>query len=154
MRKGRMVRAAAVLIAVIGAAAVPALMLPARGVSAVPRVVRRLIGQAVDDPGMRGSTGLAPDAALLFNGWGLTPAGRPVPTTDLPLKMVLSPDGQTLALSHGGYNAEGLTLIDVTDRRPPQFLPLKSAWNGVSFSRDGGAIFVSGGASGKVHRFR
>jgi YVTN family beta-propeller protein len=145
---------AATFVTGVGAAALLAIGLPVRGVRAVPRIVRRLIGQPVDAPAVRESTGLAPDETLLFNGWGLTPAGRHVPTTDMPMKMVLSPDGRTLALTHGGYNAEGLTLVDVAEQRPPQFLPLRSAWNGVAFSRDGGTIFVSGGASGKVHRFR
>src|SRR5207249_4876714 len=93
------------------------------------------------------------DSALLFNGWGLSPAGQHVRTTDLPLKMVLSPDGRTLAEVHGGFNQEGLTLIDVASRAVTQFSLLKSAWNGVAFSRDGGTIFVAGGSSGKVHRF-
>src|SRR5688572_2831284 len=73
----------------------------------------RLASQSVGSPEIRSTAGLRPDESLLFNGWGVTPAGRHVATTDMPLKMAVSPDGQTLALVHGGFNEEGLTLIDV-----------------------------------------
>jgi YVTN family beta-propeller protein len=114
----------------------------------------RLAAQNVSAPELRDSAGLTPGEALLFNGWGITPAGSSVLTTDMPLKMALSPDGRTLALAHGGYNAEGLTLIDAASRKLLQFIPMAAAWNGIAFSADGKTIFVSGGASGKVARFQ
>src|SRR5713226_8192778 len=76
-------------VGIMGISAAVALLAPGspvRGGSALPRMIRRLMGQSVDDPELRGSSGLAPGEALLFNGWGITPAGRHVPTTDLPLK--------------------------------------------------------------------
>jgi YVTN family beta-propeller protein len=139
----------------IGGAAAAALLAAGWGGRAqAQRPGVRLASEPVDAPELRDSPGLKPGEALLFNGWGITPAGSHVPTTDMPLKIALSPDGRTMALCHGGFNEEGLTLIDVASRRVMQFIPMKSAWNGVAFSADGGAIFVSGGASGKVDRFQ
>src|SRR4051812_6848441 len=118
------------------------------------RPATRLAEQSVGSSDVRDTAGLSPGSALLFNGWGISPAGRHVSTTDLPLKMTLSPDGRFLAVVHGGFNEEGLTLVDTTGVVVSQFLPIKSAWNGVAFSADGATIWVAGGASGKVHRFR
>jgi YVTN family beta-propeller protein len=138
-------------MAVVGGGAAMALVGPRLGAQ---RPATRLVSESVDSSDVRGMAGLRPDGALLFNGWGLSPAGRHVGTTDLPLKMTLSPDGRTLAAVHGGFNEEGLTLIDAAKGDVTQFLPLKSAWNGVAFSADGGTIWVAGGSSGKLHRFR
>lgn len=113
----------------------------------------RLAALEAGSPAERDRAGRTPGEALLFNGWGISPAGEAVLTSDMPLKMALSPDGRTLALVHGGYNAEGLTLIDVGSRKVSQFVTMPSAWNGVAFSGDGSTLFVSGGASGKVSRF-
>src|ERR671933_744032 len=127
-----------VAVAVISGGSATGLVAPG---TVAQRPATRLAAQAVDSSDLRAMSGLAPDSALLFNGWGLTPAGRHVTTTDLPLKLVLSPDGKTLAAVHGGYNEEGLTLIDVERGSVSQFLPLKSAWNGVAFSADGHTIW-------------
>src|SRR5437762_9189196 len=60
---------------------------------------------------------------LLFNGWKLTPAGRHVGVNPLPLKMVISPDGQTLAaVCSGRWN--GLALIDLKTEQTRQWNPL------------------------------
>lgn len=118
---------------------------------------RRALRQANDD--MRGSEvremeGLVPNANLLHNGWGVTPVGEHVPLSDMPLKLVVSPDGQTLAAVSGGYSKTGLTLISLKERKVTQFVPLERAWNGLAFSKDGSRLFVSGGSSGLLHSFR
>src|SRR6266446_6206502 len=107
----------------------------------------------VNDATVRGRPGLRPDAHLLFNGWGITPAGTPVPISDLALKLVIAPDKKTVVAVSGGFRNPGLTLLDISGRRITQFLPLAKAWNGVAFSKDGRRIFVSGGDSGKIHAF-
>lgn len=104
-------------------------------------------------PAVRLMPGLRPSEHLLFNGWGLTPAGRHEPASDMPLKLVLSPDGQYLAAAHGGFNGTGLTLLHAAEKRVTQFVPLKQAWNGVAFQQDGKRLFVGGGASGLIHAF-
>src|SRR3989440_2138776 len=82
----------------------------------------------------------------LFNGWKLTPAGRHVGVNSMPLKMAISPDGQTLAaVCSGRWN--GLALIDLKTEQTKQWIPLFRTFNGVAFSNDGKKIFVTGGNS-------
>src|SRR5947209_14882075 len=95
-----------------------------------------------------------PGDNLLFNGWAVTPAGEHVRTSDLALKMVVAPDQRRLVAVSGGYNDQGLTLIDVAGKRVTQFLPMAEAWNGLAFTNDGRRILVSAGDEGAVHVFR
>ena len=90
---------------------------------------------------------------MLFNGWGITPAGSSVAISDLALKLVIAPDKKTVIAVSGGFTNTGLTLLDISGRHVTQFLPLAEAWNGLAFSKDGRRIFVSGGDSGQVHAF-
>jgi len=46
----------------------------------------------VNSPEVRERPGLHPNANLLFNGWGVTPAGQHIPISDMALKMVVAPD--------------------------------------------------------------
>jgi YVTN family beta-propeller protein len=107
----------------------------------------------VNDATVRGRPGLRPDAHLLFNGWGITPAGTPVAISDLALKLVIAPDKKALVAVSGGFRNPGLTLLDIFGKRVTQFVPLAGAWNGLAFSKDGRRIFVSEGDSGEVHAF-
>lgn len=115
---------------------------------------RAALAQDADrsDPALRTQPGMTPTKNLLFNGWGLTPAGEQVSVSDLPLKMVISPDGMVLAAVHGGYGKNGLTLLDLSSKKT-QFMSMAKAWNGLAFSKDGKRIFVSGGNSGEIHVF-
>src|SRR5581483_2538611 len=82
----------------------------------------------------------------LFNGWKLTPAGRHVGVNSMPLKMVISPDGNTLAaVCSGRWN--GLALVDLKTEQTKQWIPLYRTFNGVAFSKDGKKIYVTGGNS-------
>jgi YVTN family beta-propeller protein len=109
--------------------------------------------QEVNSPPVRALAGLRPDASLLFNGWGLSPAGEHVAISDLALKLVIAPDKHVLAAASGGYNKTGLTLLDLATRKVTQFFPLPEVWNGLAFSKDGRRLFVSGGDSGVIHVF-
>lgn len=124
------------------------------GLVTAQRLARRATGEPVATASLRTAAGLAPGESLLFNGWGLTPAGHHVRLNgDMPLKMVVSPDGTTLAVVTGGFNNTGLELLDLGGRTSTQFLPLARAFNGLAFSGDGKQLFVTGGASGEVHAF-
>lgn len=109
--------------------------------------------ELVNSPTVRARAGLEPNENLLFNGWGLTPAGQHVPMSDLALKLVVAPDRKRLLAAHGGFNKHGLTVFDIATRKQTQFLPLPKSWNGLAFSRDGKQCFVSGGASAQIHIF-
>ena len=118
-----------------------------------PASSSRQPAQEVNSRHLRQQRGLLPGESLLFNGWGVTPAGRHVVVSDLPLKLVLAPDQRRLVAVHGGFTEHGVTLIDPTKGEQTQFLPLKKSWNGLAFSRDGKSFFVSGGDSAEVHVF-
>ena len=114
----------------------------------------RKANEDVNSAGLRQRSGLLPNENLLFNGWGMTPAGKHVPLGDMPLKMVISPDKKMLVAVSAGFINVGLTLIDLEGKRVTQFLPLPVAWNGLAFSKDGKRIYVSGGDSGNIHVFK
>src|SRR5664279_88356 len=115
-----------------------------------PGPVRRPAGN-VNDAALRESPGLRPNENLLFNGWGITPAGEHVRLSDMPLKLVVSPDGKFLLAVSGGYNDTGLTILNTTDKKVAQFMPLNKSWNGLAFTKDGQRVLVSGGGSGLIH---
>jgi YVTN family beta-propeller protein len=110
-------------------------------------------GEEVNSAAVRQRQGLRPNKNLLFNGWGVTPAGEQTPVSDLALKLVVAPDKQRVVAVHGGYNKHGVTILDLASRQQTQFLPLGETWNGIAFSRDGHRFFVSGGDSGQIHVF-
>jgi len=130
-----------------------ALAAAARMIAADVQPIRQP-GEEVNGPEVRLRPGLKPNQNLLFNGWGVTPAGEQVPVSDLALKLVVSPDKKRLVGVHGGFTRHGVTLIDIANRKEAQFLPLAETWNGLAFSGDGKQFFVSGGDSGKLHVFK
>ncbi|WP_414661920.1 SMP-30/gluconolactonase/LRE family protein [Horticoccus sp. 23ND18S-11] len=107
----------------------------------------------VKSAAVRERAGLAPGRHLLHTGWGVTPAGEHVRISDMPLKMIVSPDKSRLVTVSGGFNDTGVTLLDLKTRQVTQFLPLKECWNGLAFSRDGKRLFVSGGDTGLIQVF-
>jgi YVTN family beta-propeller protein len=107
----------------------------------------------VNGAAVRQRQGLIPNKNLLFNGWGVTPAGANLSIGDMALKLVVAPDKKRVIAVHGGFNQQGVSVVDLATHQRTQFLPLDEAWNGIAFSRDGHRFFVSGGASGKIHVF-
>lgn len=96
-----------------------------------------------------------PSESLLFNGWGLSPAGsKHIRTSDMPLKMVISPDKKCLVAVTAGYNQQGLSLINLETQELSQYLPMSEAFNGLAFSKDGSRIFVSTGDQGAIQVFK
>ena len=92
----------------------------------MPALPRRLAGHVSrSDAGVTGAVAqrssapvlepgyLGGGVTLLPNGWRIAPAGRHISIGDLPLNMVLSPDGDSLIVSNNGY-AEA----DAARRRP------------------------------------
>ena len=81
----------------------------------------------------------------LPNGWKLTLLGKSVPTEDLVLKTVVSPDGKVVIAVTAGFNPHGLVVVDTKTEQATQRITLKSAYNGLSWSPDGKSLYVSGG---------
>jgi len=108
----------------------------------------------VNSPELRRKAGLQPNENLLFNGWGVTPAGDQAPVSDMTLRLIISPDKKRAVAVNGGFSNHGVTLLDLANRKVAQFLALTQSWNGLAFSKDGSHFFVSGGASGFIHAFK
>lgn len=100
------------------------------------------------------ATPVTPEPNLLFNGWGLSPAGRQTPISDLALKAIVAPDQRSLVVVCAGFNDHGVALLDLKTGRLTQFLKLPEAWNGLAPSRDGRRFYVSGGDSGRIYVLR
>jgi YVTN family beta-propeller protein len=107
----------------------------------------------VNDAVLRATPGLKPGTNFLFNGWGVTPAGEQVRVSDMPLKMIVSPDEKMLLTANAGYRDTGLTLLDIASHQVAQFFPLPEVWNGLAFSPDGRRIYVGGGDSARIYQF-
>ena len=119
----------------------------------LPGTSVRQAGEDVDSATVRTRPGLAPSATLLFNGWGVTPAGSHVPSGDMALRMVIAPDKKAVLAVSAGYNKQGVTVVTLDEPRTSEFLSLKESFNGLAFSPDGSRFYVSGGDTGVIHVF-
>lgn len=90
---------------------------------------------------------------LLFNGWKVTPVGNHTKVGDMPLKMVVSPDGKYVVLTSVGFSGVHLTSLDAATHQIIEDRSPSRVYNGIAFSADGSKLFVSGGNSGKVSRY-
>lgn len=86
----------------------------------------------------------------LPNGWRVTPLGKSIPTEDLVLDTLPSPDGRVVISLNAGYNQHGLMVVDTRTEEAVQRIPLETAWHGMAWSPEGRKLYVSGGnATGK-----
>src|SRR5262245_37891811 len=70
---------------------------------------------------------------LLPNGWTLRPEGAQIPTSDLPLNMVLSNDGRYLLVTTNGNGDQTINVIDLQRGESAQTVSLKKSWLGLTF---------------------
>jgi YVTN family beta-propeller protein len=120
--------------------------------AAVSPVPPRAPEDDLNSAAVRERRGLTPGPNLLHSGWGVTPAGRQVPISDMALKMIVSPDQLNLIAVSAGFSRTGISVLDLKTKEVAQFHPLKSCFNGLAFSRDGARLLVSGG-EGTIHVF-
>jgi len=121
-------------------------------VIAVCLIVVSAIGVAIagrgellqDRPGAIGG-----GVTLLPNGWKIAPAGRHLAIGDLPLNMVLSPDGHSLIVTNNGYLKPTLRVVDL-DRERVSVVNEDDAWLGLAWHPDGTRLYSSGAASNSV----
>jgi YVTN family beta-propeller protein len=113
----------------------------------------RTPNEDVDSSAVRNRQSLVPNENLLFNGWGVTPAGAHVPCGDMAQKLVIAPDKKSVLAVCAGYNEAGINITSLDAQRQRQFISIKEVFNGLAFSRDGKTFYVSGGDSGLIHVF-
>ncbi len=100
--------------------------------------------RAIETPGLK-SAGM-----LLPNGWTLTPEGKQIPISDLPMNMELSADGRYLLVTTNGNGVQEVDVIDVQTQQLLQQIEVKKSWLGLAFAPDGKRFFVSGGDDNEV----
>ncbi len=69
---------------------------------------------------------------LLPNGWVLTPAGKHVVLTDLPLNILPLADNRRVVVATSGYNKHELSLVDLEQQKviASESVPGKLVWIG------------------------
>src|SRR5215467_14998113 len=75
----------------------------------------------------------------------LDPAGRSYAVGNMPLAMVLSPEGDRLVVSLSGWRQQGLQVIDRHSGTVLQTIAQPGAFLGLAFSSDGQTLYASGG---------
>ncbi|MCI0337535.1 MAG: beta-propeller fold lactonase family protein, partial [Acidobacteria bacterium] len=109
-----------------------------------------VIGQAKPQISSRKTPGKTASGTLLPNGWTLTPEGKQIPVSDLPLNMVLSNDGRYLLVTTNGYGPQTINVIDLTSGQSIQVIEVKKSWLGLAFAPDGKRFYASGGDDNEV----
>ena len=132
-------RAAALLLALcLAGSAYPSPRLQTR------RVARKTANQKRIEPGPM------PQGMLLPNGWTLTPEGKQVPVSDLPLNLALTKDGRYLLSTTNGNGDQTIDVIDLRAGRSIQTILVKKSWLGLAFAPDDRRFYVSGGDDNEV----
>ena len=90
---------------------------------------------------------------LLPNGWALTPAGRHVVLTDLPLNILPFSDNRRVLVATSGYNKHELSLLDIQQHKVIASESVPESWFGLAASRDQGHIWWSGGGRGLLYEY-
>ena len=94
--------------------------------------------------------GQKPAGMLLPNGWRLTPEGKQIPVSDLPMNMELSKDGRFLLVTTNGNGEQEVDIIDVAAQQVTQKIIVKKSWLGLAFAPAGNKFFVSGGDDNEI----
>jgi YVTN family beta-propeller protein len=93
------------------------------------------------------------DGFLLPNGWTISPAGRHVVLTDLPLNIVPIAGGRSALVATSGYNKHELCLVSLTDAAVIARATVRQSWFGLATDLEQKSIWWSGGGSNVIHRF-
>jgi len=117
-----------------------------------------LCGFSTADPQSRRNQARLPGGSdgtgyLLPNGWRVTPAGKQLPVGDLPLAIVLHPDGTHLLVSNNGNGEQSVDLLDLRAGRTASRAVVDKAWLGLALSGDGRRVFAGGGDSNQILTF-
>src|SRR5262245_37738642 len=112
------------------------------------------VARAADEAAPRDTPGQTSDGRVrLPNGWFLSPAGKQVKVGDFPLGLAISPDGRLAAVTHSGWHAKGLDLVDLERGEHVQNVKLAETWLGVAFIDGGATLAVAAGHTNRVLLF-
>jgi len=89
--------------------------------------------------------------ACLPTGVCLDPAGQSSAVGNMPLAMVLSPEGDRVVVSLSGWRQQGLQVIDRRTGNVLQTISQPGAFLGLAFSNDGRTLYSSGGNEDAIY---
>lgn len=97
--------------------------------------------------------GPSADGFVLPNGWRLTPAGKHLTLTDLPLNIVPFRDNRHALVGTSGFNPHQLSLIDLEEPKIVSQATVIQSWFGLVVSDDERRVWWAGGGNRLVHAF-
>jgi len=119
-----------------------------------PALLILCVSVLCSQPSGREQVGKLPDGSfLLATGWRIKPAGRQIPLDTLPMSTALSKDGKYLLVLNGGYRPPSISVIAVDGMKETTRVPVADGWLGLTFSPDGGKVYVGGGSKYGVFEF-
>jgi YVTN family beta-propeller protein len=99
------------------------------------------------------SAGSSEKGFVLPNGWVLTPAGRHVELTDLPLNIVPLSDNRRVLVGTDGYNRHLLSLIDLGQEKEVAKEAVGESWFGLVASPKQDSVWWAGGGSNRIFQY-
>src|SRR5262245_61785683 len=90
---------------------------------------------------------------LLPNGWHLTPVGRHIDVTDLPLNIHPLKDGKHALVTTNGFNRHEISLVDLEAGKVGAAECARQSWFGLAVSKAEDRVWWSGGGAGFLHTF-
>jgi YVTN family beta-propeller protein len=99
------------------------------------------------------TAGPAEKGFLLPNGWTLTPAGRHVTLTDLPLNIIPLSDNKHALVATSGYNKHELSLINLETQKIEDSQTERQSWYGLVLAPKEDQVWWSGGGANMLHTF-
>jgi YVTN family beta-propeller protein len=90
---------------------------------------------------------------LLPNGWTVTPAGKQVPLSDLPLNIIPLADGKRALVATSGYNKHELSLVDLAGTKILDQQIVRQSWFGLTLGPGEEKIWWAGGGANMLHAF-
>src|SRR5580658_3700612 len=90
---------------------------------------------------------------LLPNGWTVTPAGKQVTLTDLPLNIVPLSGSKQVLVASSGYNPHMLALVDLASEQIVSKVTTQTSWFGLAISPTQDKVWWSGASADVLHTF-
>src|SRR5262245_24017468 len=105
-------------------------------------------------PPLNASPGAMGDGStLLPNGWRLSPAGKHLQVSTLPLNVAVSPDGRQAVVTNNGLVKPSLSVIDINAWSVKSTMTVEQSWLGLAFHPDGTKLYASGAGLNNVQEF-